>query len=104
FCHIFSLMSSALSLPDALPIDKVSVGEPAEGSLPSVWMAPSRGRPSSHPCLFAPCCFGGPALRGRRGASPPPGPCPPGTSTMNRSEAHTSELQSRFDLVCRLLL
>src|SRR5699024_12734283 len=24
--------------------------------------------------------------------------------TMNRSEEHTSELQSRFDLVCRLLL
>src|SRR5207249_8881082 len=25
-------------------------------------------------------------------------------STINRSEEHTSELQSRFDLVCRLLL
>ena len=24
--------------------------------------------------------------------------------TLNRSEEHTSELQSRFDLVCRLLL
>src|SRR5699024_11934969 len=28
----------------------------------------------------------------------------PGTSTKERSEEHTSELQSRFDLVCRLLL
>src|SRR5699024_11936720 len=26
------------------------------------------------------------------------------TSAANRSEEHTSELQSRFDLVCRLLL
>src|SRR5699024_11798536 len=28
----------------------------------------------------------------------------PGTSAPSRSEEHTSELQSRFDLVCRLLL
>src|SRR5699024_11734404 len=28
----------------------------------------------------------------------------PGRSTNPRSEEHTSELQSRFDLVCRLLL
>src|SRR5437868_11001655 len=28
----------------------------------------------------------------------------PASSTKNRSEEHTSELQSRFDLVCRLLL
>src|SRR5699024_11995066 len=27
-----------------------------------------------------------------------------GKSTISRSEEHTSELQSRFDLVCRLLL
>src|SRR5207249_5394832 len=32
--------------------------------------------------------------------------CPimPGKAHSNRSEEHTSELQSRFDLVCRLLL
>src|SRR5699024_12406151 len=39
---------------------------------------------------------------GRRRSPPPhgrPRPSPPG-----RSEEHTSELQSRFDLVCRLLL
>src|SRR5699024_12518533 len=29
---------------------------------------------------------------------------PPPEGTRNRSEEHTSELQSRFDLVCRLLL
>src|SRR5207249_11257580 len=28
----------------------------------------------------------------------------PSHSSVNRSEEHTSELQSRFDLVCRLLL
>src|SRR5438067_10388985 len=44
--------------------------------------------------------------------SPPPGPAPrspvsPSRRRSNgrsRSEEHTSELQSRFDLVCRLLL
>src|SRR5699024_12661857 len=34
---------------------------------------------------------------------PPAGPGPAG-GTGSRSEEHTSELQSRFDLVCRLLL
>src|SRR5699024_12731010 len=29
---------------------------------------------------------------------------PPNTAAASRSEEHTSELQSRFDLVCRLLL
>src|SRR5206468_4901817 len=29
--------------------------------------------------------------------------CPPGLSPISRSEEHTSELQSRSDLVCRLL-
>src|SRR5207249_8210899 len=31
-------------------------------------------------------------------------PIPPGDKSVVRSEEHTSELQSRFDLVCRLLL
>src|SRR5699024_12366756 len=40
---------------------------------------------------------------------PPPMPAavhtgPSDTRTRHRSEEHTSELQSRFDLVCRLLL
>src|SRR5699024_11243712 len=38
--------------------------------------------------------------RGARAAAPPRGGRPSG----GRSEEHTSELQSRFDLVCRLLL
>src|SRR6266704_2808709 len=38
---------------------------------------------------------------GRSEGEPRPRPGPPGPP---RSEEHTSELQSRFDLVCRLLL
>src|SRR5699024_12511220 len=34
----------------------------------------------------------------------PVSPHPPGGTPWQRSEEHTSELQSRFDLVCRLLL
>src|SRR5699024_12279418 len=50
-------------------------------------------------------------LRGRKRDDPHdrPGRCRsplalPGRSWGSRSEEHTSELQSRFDLVCRLLL
>src|SRR6266513_3771511 len=43
-----------------------------------------------------------------RGADPPgvrrPTARPPPRGSHRRSEEHTSELQSRFDLVCRLLL
>src|SRR5699024_12416546 len=37
-------------------------------------------------------------------SSPAHPPAPPRVSGLPRSEEHTSELQSRFDLVCRLLL
>src|SRR5687768_18159797 len=40
------------------------------------------------------------ACRGGRGAHPAGG----GARTLHRSEEHTSELQSRLHLVCRLLL
>src|SRR5699024_12870050 len=40
-------------------------------------------------------------LRGRHGLRPW---LPPRLCRQDRSEEHTSELQSRFDLVCRLLL
>src|SRR5690349_23468970 len=41
----------------------------------------------------------------RCGWCPSPGPsCTRMTATVTRSEEHTSELQSRRDLVCRLLL
>src|SRR5690349_21975316 len=59
----------------------------------SAWTAPpargvpARSAPPGRTCTAARC------LRGR----PPPG-------AATRSEEHTSELQSRRDLVCRLLL
>src|SRR5438874_7668520 len=40
----------------------------------------------------------------RSSASSAPTPSPQRTRTTSRSEEHTSELQSRRDLVCRLLL
>src|SRR5207249_6424480 len=50
----------------------------------------------------------GAAHRAANGADvtcgPVVGALPPGTCPEARSEEHTSELQSRFDLVCRLLL
>src|SRR5690606_39605982 len=85
---------SPLSLPDALPICRLAARDPgsaraggAEGELRH-----GLGR--------------GPDRPGRRragglgaGALPLPGPAP-----ARRSEEHTSELQSRENLVCRLLL
>src|SRR5699024_10956892 len=51
---------------------------------------PRSDGPSPAPCWCAPCS----RTTYRSGATVPP----------SRSEEHTSELQSRFDLVCRLLL
>src|SRR5258708_36305199 len=48
--------------------------------------------------ISAPACVPAPAGRSRAPAAPPPGP------GCNRSEEHTSELQSPDHLVCRLLL
>src|SRR5690349_23307286 len=50
---------------------------------------------------------GPPCRRGRGTAAAGPPPCAPhprGPARPGRSEEHTSELQSRRDLVCRLLL
>src|SRR5690349_24451981 len=64
-----------LSLHDALPISRRRQAAPSS-------------TPTQHnPLSLRPCC-----------AAPPWGPGAP------RSEEHTSELQSRRDLVCRLLL
>src|SRR5699024_12554954 len=72
---------SALSLHDALPIS-------APPLTPSAAAPSARG--AGRPC----------AAPGRRG----PGWAPRSREGSGRSEEHTSELQSRFDLVCRLLL
>src|SRR5699024_12673577 len=47
---------------------------------------------------------GGLALPVHAALGPDVAAVPPATSGPRRSEEHTSELQSRFDVVCRLLL
>src|SRR5699024_12547014 len=94
----------ALALPDALPISafiqkrsrqspSARITAPYRGpsTLPSSWTAPTT--PSGSPRRS-----GGQAsaTSARVGGIRPPPPI--------ESEEHTSELQSRFDLVCRLLL
>src|SRR3712207_9119599 len=76
-----------LSLHDALPISGAS---PAS--------APSRAPP---PSTSAPPR---PRRRPRRPGCPGTGRTPRGPAAPPRSEEHTSELQSRQYLVCRLLL
>src|SRR5690606_39769789 len=95
--------TSPLSLRDALPICSAATRPPA---------ARSAARPSRR--CAASCCAG---WRRPRASSParllPPRPAgcylqaEPGRSPhpgTHRSEEHTSELQSRENLVCRLLL
>src|SRR5699024_12091419 len=78
------------SLPDALPISRAQL--PARRLDPGGARQPARDRAGG----------GGAARRGLRGPHPLP---PRGRDARRlRSEEHTSELQSRFDLVCRLLL
>src|SRR3712207_8648552 len=83
-----------LSLHDALPICgcKLTVTNSRPGSQP-LRQHSERSRE-------------GPAKRGGTGRSAggEPGPLLPGVEAAGRSEEHTSELQSRQYLVCRLLL
>src|SRR5207248_10969008 len=59
---------------------------------------------------FLPRCFASMMRRSTGSASPPPPPTAPAMRSKprvvraTRSEEHTSELQSPYDLVCRLLL
>src|SRR5699024_11927277 len=89
-----------LSLHDALPIYQVTKRRLAPlrrwrvKSVPTIWRpsswSPSKEKvaSSSRPKVFSPRSWTGAAQ----------------TTSYSRSEEHTSELQSRFDLVCRLLL
>src|SRR5699024_12177607 len=69
------------------------------GSLPPP-MAESGLPPPEPPAMADTCLMMSPALTPRPTASLPQA----ATKVILRSEEHTSELQSRFDLVCRLLL
>src|SRR5689334_24579462 len=62
---------------------------------------PRSSSPTLAPCasLRTPCCVTSRAARSRASCA-----FRRGRSTSRRSEEHTSELQSQFHLVCRLLL
>src|SRR2546429_3138056 len=82
-----------LSLHDALPISGDYVAD-AEGKSRTPWtmLEPLPARPALKPALpISPPAKRGVALECK-------------TITEKRSEEHTSELQSRLHLVCRLLL
>src|SRR5438105_10952677 len=78
--HTAAAWSYTLSLHDALPI--------------------CAKRPAAPPCAARTGTWRPPWRRPRRSASAAPAK----KATPPRSEEHTSELQSRVDLVCRLLL
>src|SRR5260221_5429347 len=66
-----------------------------------------RGVSDDLPCRVFPglvCCFGNNAIRSRRWCSGLPCRRAELVQQQDRSEEHTSELQSHSDLVCRLLL
>src|SRR5207249_11355074 len=89
---------STLSLHDALPISCVESATPAAVVIHSRY----HGRQAAIIVNFRL----GDAMRPvrERGWSRGAGPGVKGSTGRARSEEHTSELQSRFDLVCRLLL
>src|SRR5207248_4673532 len=85
---------SPLSLHDALPISTSGTSHFRPASLRHRPFAPSRMEGAALPTTISVR-----AMRERRLIMPLP-PRPPSA----RSEEHTSELQSPYDLVCRLLL
>src|SRR5690606_41600645 len=82
----------SLSLPDALPISRTGANA-TSFRLNTSSSASARGD--------TPNVNGIPAVTVWSATAPAPSPRPSGIS---RSEEHTSELQSRENLVCRLLL
>src|SRR5699024_12881427 len=86
--------SYTLSLHDALPILMDTGASPARASWARDWMGQSSTRAITSRNRPVPAAH----LSFMTKFSTPP------WSLRRRSEEHTSELQSRFDLVCRLLL
>src|SRR5699024_12607909 len=90
----------ALSLHDALPISEPTADEPmsvhAPGRSPPAAMWPAKDIATTHTAT---------AHARTTRSTPRSGEVTAISLTRGpRSEEHTSELQSRFDLVCRLLL
>src|SRR5690606_39591383 len=104
FQYTATTPTNPLSLHDALPISSTTTRvRPSVGPRSSSPTAATRRRPSPHHRLPA-SSSSAVSARGRgRSRSPEPAtrlaPC-----WCSRSEEHTSELQSRENLVCRLLL
>src|SRR5699024_12373365 len=108
-CRLVLLASAAtdlhtLSLHDALPISW------ATGTHTSSTPSSPPPRRTTHRCATKPVPSSPlmPTSAPRAGSQPRRRPTVPGSPTPSppsprRSEEHTSELQSRFDLVCRLL-
>src|SRR5207249_9016309 len=76
-------------------------GEPREPVLVKTWITPADASVPYSVAAAAPFktsmrSIASGLMSSRRDGLPPP--------RLSRSEEHTSELQSRFDLVCRLLL
>src|SRR5207249_10501471 len=82
-----------LSLHDALPISTASGRSLVAMSVPPTSPPPCASRPARS--RYQP--WNSDARRSTNA-------CTPSNPSSDRSEEHTSELQSRFDLVCRLLL
>src|SRR5207248_9865948 len=91
--HSDTPKTHTLSLHDALPIS------PAPSRNPGRSTRPPRGRSAQSPPPAARHPSTSRRARSRRPSAPPDGSPP-----LPRSEEHTSELQSPYDLVCRLLL
>src|SRR5207249_11201464 len=91
-----------LSLHDALPIwFRPDGGDRASTSGPNVRPRVTHAGIPSLSCGF---CFPLASCRMARCSRRAPQGCDQRALRRPRSEEHTSELQSRFDLVCRLLL
>src|SRR5207253_4228202 len=78
-----------LSLHDALPISIARRGSPSQSP---IWISARPQRRAISPARTESCC------------TAPPSANTLSAVTLPRSEEHTSELQSRGHLVCRLLL
>src|SRR5207249_11544945 len=82
----------------SLKLRSSAIGRNSSGKLSAIG---SQLSASSHTHLFEGLKIEGEILRSRLERKPPQSVR---TGFRTRSEEHTSELQSRFDLVCRLLL
>src|SRR5699024_12214346 len=83
----------AAARPRALPRAEAAPGPGPCARARPAGAGPRRARLRPGPRLATPPAAGGPLTGGRRGDR---------AGLQPRSEEHTSELQSRFDLVCRL--